>query len=296
MSVQHKLKGMEKFNRVKGAMAAAALGVVTMVAPLKGHAAEATPDKEPMTASETANVRQQQFEAAVRAGLPPREIAKYVDFPAFVPTTKDGQFDEKKAKEIAKKLKPYWELLAEKGETISAVEAYKAFKESMGETDMSLEDFEQLKDVASKAMKDKPSVLGMAGMSGVAAVLFAIGLLAALIPVGALADNVSRRGLKKGLKEFCGDCVDSWPFMIVAAIAAVSTIPTSAMTIAGASGAVRHGMHPETPIFDVYQKMYNAHLDSTIKRQQKTFHMVEWEQAKSMLPTNKTGEKDPNSR
>ena len=147
MSMKNKLKGVKK------AIVTAALGAAAIGAPLKGSAAETTPEKEGISTSEMANVRQQQFEAAVRAGRPTAEIAKYVDFPATIPVTKDGQFDKEKAEELSEKLTPYVNALLKKGESISAVEAYKAYKESMGETDFSFEDFQRVQNLAEEATK-----------------------------------------------------------------------------------------------------------------------------------------------
>ncbi len=44
--------------------------------------------------------RKQVFESAVRAGLPKEEIAKYVDFPEFIPVDKDGRLDKKQVQEM----------------------------------------------------------------------------------------------------------------------------------------------------------------------------------------------------
>ena len=88
----------EKLKKTKKALVAGALTMAAVAAPIKGQSAEATAEKEPsrtVEVSKAQKARQQLLEAAVRANLPKEEIAKYVDFPEFMPVNKNGQLDQK---------------------------------------------------------------------------------------------------------------------------------------------------------------------------------------------------------
>ena len=100
MSIAEKLKMINKKTRtlvISGALAMAAVS-----SPIKAQSAEVGStfkDNIILTASKDA-VKKQAFESAVKANLPREEIAKYVDFPQFMPVDKNGQLDEIKVQKL----------------------------------------------------------------------------------------------------------------------------------------------------------------------------------------------------
>ena len=96
MSISEKLKRVHK--KAKTAVITGVLAMAAVASPLKGQSVEATAEKDPSRTAEVSKAqkaRQQLFEVAVRANLPKEEIAKYVDFPEFIPVDKNGQLDKK---------------------------------------------------------------------------------------------------------------------------------------------------------------------------------------------------------
>ncbi len=95
MTIKEKLKKANK--KTKTGIVTGALAMAAVLAPVKGQTAEAEPltkDATTLVASQGAT-RQQMFETAVRANMPREEIAKYIDFPEFIPVDKNGQLDKK---------------------------------------------------------------------------------------------------------------------------------------------------------------------------------------------------------
>ena len=83
----------------------AAVGLATMAgwAPLQSKANETNQ-------TDKATVRQEQFQAVLRTVMTAKmsvskvknELVKYIDFPSFIPVTKDGKFDEEKCQQWVK--------------------------------------------------------------------------------------------------------------------------------------------------------------------------------------------------
>jgi len=100
MSISEKLKNVRR--KAKKAVLTGALAMAAVTAPVKGQSAETEPTaKDAITAVASKDaMRQKMFESAVRANLPREEIAKYVDFPEFMPVNKNGQLDEKQVQKL----------------------------------------------------------------------------------------------------------------------------------------------------------------------------------------------------
>jgi len=275
----------ERLRKVKKAAVMAWLAIAGVVAPVKAQTAEVVPEKAAVTAAveHTDAKKKKQFEAAVRAGAPKEEIAKYIDFPGFIPVTKDGQFDKEKASAWAEKLAPYMKVLAEKGKTMSAADAYKAFKETTGQKDVSLEDFERVCKVAQAAATeyDKRWPKRVAGP------------IAALILVGLAlgAGNLTFKAGRSGIEDIKGKCFganndlgDIVGFTFIAGVTALASIGAFRVGETTASAMLTT---PEREIRGAYSRMYDTYVDKTIDAQKKQFQQLEWDQVKQALSPQK---------
>ena len=277
----------EKLIRAKKAVIMGALAVAAVIAtPAKGQTKESVPtEKDAVTAVASQDaIRQEQFEKAVRSGAPREEIAKHIDFPEFIPVTKNGQFDNKKASEWAKKLAPYMKTLAEKGDKITTAEAYKAFKDATGQENISLEDFERVRKMAEEAVnKQKYKIPGLAVDA-----IFILVLTGVTLPVGAASllfipmaienfresrgDKVLARMKKTANPLFIGACMAAFAYMT-------------------GKPAVRIGKEfvdllrekPEQTVQKAYEGMYNSYVTQSIQAQKKQFKQVEFEGAMKQI-------------
>ena len=271
----------EQLKKTKKAVITTALAVAAAVAPIKGQSQEAKPEAESdktVEVSKAQKERQQMIEKAIKSGAPKEEIAKYIDFPEFIPTTKDGQFDQKKADEWAKKLAPYMKTLAEKGQSVSAAEAYKAFKESTGQKDVSLQDFEQVCKMAQEAMKgnkDKKSDIG-------AYVFMALAAAGIALVSGKFAYSIGKEGVKEYTRF---RSIGTAAFDLgIAAFPAVISLFMAGGSVASSKEAIDgFKSTPERETCRIYSRMYDTHVDNVVKDQQQKFQQLEWAEAKQLI-------------
>ena len=226
-----------------------AVGAAVLATPVKGKTAE---QPQPPMEEITKEQKQKLLEQALRSGAPMEEVLKHMDFPDFLPTTKDGQFNKAKAKEYAKALAPYIEVLAEKGESTSTVEAYETFKKTTGQENVSLQDFEKVVEIAKQAKKlhkeyhkyDATGVFVIAGL-----LLVGVGLLGGTTEGHTDSDSIG-----------CG-CLA----LLLAAGASAITLTE----IATGKGS------PENMVYRSYCSMYNTYVNETVKDQKEKIHVVE---------------------
>ena len=275
----------ERLKKVKKAAVMAGLAVAGVAAPIKAQTAEAMPEKATVTATakHTDTQKKKQFEAAVRAGAPKEEIVKYMDFPGFMPVTKDGQFDEKKASDWAEKLAPYMKVLAEKGKTMSAADAYKAFKETTGQKDVSLEDFEQVCKLTQEAAHqygNKWINIALGSIVGFVAAAFALG-------TGSMAFGIGKE-IVRDLRRHRADLIASGDIIGLTFFAGL----TAAATF-GSYASIERGLisgllsTPEREIRSAYSRTYDYYVGKTIDTQKKQLQQMEWDQVKQALSPQK---------
>ena len=272
-----------KLIRAKKAIIMGALAVAAVIPSVKGQTTEeeTASDTATIVANETAK-RKEMFESAVRAGAPREEIAKYIDFPEFIPVTKDGQFDKAKAAEWGKILTPYMKTLAEKGDKITTAEAYKAFKDATGQKNVSLEDFERVRKMAEKALGIQKYKIPGAAIESVFVLLFAGVTLA-----GAAGSMAFTFETIDGLHEFRRNRVPFKKQMAKTAGTLFMTAVAAAMAYTAGKPTARMGAEtfdllmekPEQSVQKMYERMYNFHVNQTINDQQKQFKQVEFEGA-----------------
>ena len=296
----------EKLKKSKKAIVMGALSLAAVVAPVKGQSQGNEPTAKD-TITETAGdqaMRKQLFETAVKLGAPKEEIVKYMDFPEFIPTTKDGQFDKEKAQEWSKILAPYMETLAKKGPSVSAVEAYEAFKKTTGQKNVSLEDFVQLCEMTQKAADKYHDDTGSFAKYGVPVVAMLAGMFSlvcarvtgAMVKDGSnrIVEGIKERGLKNVVKD--ADPVDAVGSLGVAAIivgipAFMAFVSGGASFYSGKAAIDAWTLKPEQRIYEMYNGAYGSYVDQTIKNQQQwqqqKFKVLEWEQAKQLIQNTK---------
>ena len=262
----------ERLRKTRIALGTGLLGLAAVAAPVKGqtHGAEPTnTNAVTATASDTQTQRKQKFEAAVRSGAPQTEIVKYIDFPEFIPVTKEGSFDEKKAEKWSVSLSPYLKLLAEKGKWVAAVDAedaYKAFKETVNQKDVSLEDFEVVQTIAKEAERRRS--LGGNSRSKAHNILMWFCLATALLEgVGVM--TAKNKSVKK------------------------SSLASAMVMLALAGGNYYSKKEADLyPFADsayrTYRVMYDKYIDITIERQQEQFKQTEkWSQVNKTLKNSR---------
>ena len=273
----------KRLQRVKKAAVMTGLAVLGVVAtPVKAQTAETVPEKAAVTATtESADTqKKKQFEAAVRAGAPKEEIAKYMDFPGFIPVTKDGKFDEKKATDWAEKLAPYAKILAEKGDKLTPKAVYGIIREATGREDISFKEFEQVTQMAKEALethKLKWPTVALGGTIVLGTGLFALALFGGAVAMGS-GSILSFKDNKK----------DSLKFLTGAVLSTVFATGLSSMSLTyGAATVNAFRDTPERSITRLYSSIYDSYVDNTIKAQQKQFQQMEWNQAKQALSPQK---------
>ena len=274
----------ERLKKVKKAAVMTWVAIMGAATSLEAQP-QPVPEKTGITESvEQANTqKKKQFETAVRAGAPKKEIAKYIDFPAIIPVTQDGQFDKEKASDWAKKLAPYMETLAKKGQTISALDAYKAFKKTTGQKDVSLEDFEQVCEISKDAIRgaqDKGDGIGIA-MSSTASLICAWLMLslgwATALAATCTADAIYR---KKPL-----DAIGPLAGFVAAGVATYYLALGAFYTGKEATSMLMSS--PKREAQNIYAQLYDSYVDRTIDIQQKQFQQMEWNQVRQALSPQK---------
>jgi len=271
MSVKETLK-----KKSGSVIAGVALGLAALSGTVKGETAEAKetsrPDKDAITATvNESEQRQQQLRAAILSGATQKEFVKYVDFPPFIPVTKDGQFDKARAKECSEKLVPYLKVLSEKRETMDAANAYKAFVETTGQKDVSYKEFKSVMDVAEKSMLEYQTEQGTrsnpgdafivaALAAGTACALYGLSRGAGVVGVNLLVCDsnlatVAGVGcLCVGLASFvvsCGAGVASGTFLLTGTIDGVYNLS--------------HPYAPKDAIYQTYAGTYQSYVDQVTK-------------------------------
>ena len=274
----------KRLQRVKKAAVMTGLAVLGVVAtPVKAQTAEAVPEKAAVTATtESADTqKKKQFEAAVRAGAPRKEIAKYMDFPGIIPVTKDGQFDKEKASDWAEKLAPYMETLAKKGQTISALDAYKAFIKTTGQKDVSLEDFIATCAIAKEAIeRNKNKGFGVTVNTTGAFVCTWLMLSCGMATAFAAAYTAEKIAEKKPLAALV-------PLAGLVA-AGLATYYLALGAFYSGKGAVSTLMNsPKREAQNIYAELYDSYIDYAVRHQQKQFQQMEWDQVKQALSPQK---------
>ena len=243
----------EMLGKIKKPVLLTGLAITSIGAPIRANTTEKIPtEPDPITASAVTNIRQQKLVAAVRAGLPAEEIAQYVDFPDFIPATKDGKFDVKRADKLSKKLKPYMKTLSEKGDKITLEEAYEVYKQSMQEDAVSFDEFKKVStsftDQIAQKKKDDKTVQYLGLTMG----LFLTGLVLA----------GSKREWETWGDVFKSPTVQVGLFVVNALPIAFALTPLVTNNQLQANRA--------------YQRMYDSYLQSTIEHQ-KGAKPVQWQ-------------------
>ena len=278
----------EKLIRAKKAVVMGALAVAAVIPSAKGQTVEGkatTNDVAVATASNESTKRKEMFESAVRTGAPREEIVKYIDFPEFIPVTKDGQFDKAKAEEWGKALMPYMKTLAEKGDKITTAEAYKAFKDATGQKNVSLEDFEQVCKVVDQiATYQKYKKFNIHATSAitlfVAALVLAGGVATLACGTGVYTDFVSSRQKGDSLTNMMIKGV--WNTALTA-LAAITTYCFTSLALHTGADLIHLLVDtPEQLTQKIYAKTYNSYVSQAIKSQQKQFKQERWEQNRQL--------------
>lgn len=270
----------ETLRKAKKSIVAGALAVAAMVVPIKGQSQEASQEKEPtkpVEALKAPKERQQMLEQAIKSGASNEEIAKYIDFPEFIPVTKEGQFDAEKASEYAKALTPYVKALAEKADTINATEAYKIFKETTGQKNISFEEFEKVKELAENAVEHHNN----RGLEGTTCML--LGLLAAGMAFGggvyasALKDETIVYG------HFGKTSIE--PLALTGTIiAGASALAMGSLAVLSAHVGINcFKRSPEQSVYNAYEYAHKSYVNETIKGQQQQYKLMDMNQARQYI-------------
>jgi len=273
----------ENFVRAKKAIIMGVLAVAAVIPSVKGQTTEekTASDTATTVASETAK-RKEMLESAIRTAAAPREeIAKYIDFPPFIPVTKDGKFDKEKAEKWSEILTPYLKVLAEKRDKVTAVEAYKAFKDAIGQKNVSLKDFEQICKIAEEGLKRQkfkiPESIFFSVLT-LAAATAALAMGAGAFSAGWMTvdDFHDFRQNKKSLKFLTKMTLDVFSVCITGA---ASGLFGYAAAVGGSSTVQVLKETPKQGLQGVYEGMYFSHIDQTILTQKKQFKQDEHERA-----------------
>ena len=267
----------ETFKKKSGSViAGVALGLAALSGNVKGETAEAKetsrPDKDAITATvNESEQRQQQLRAAILSGATQEEFVKYVDFPPFIPVTKDGQFDKARAKECSEKLVPYLKVLSEKRETMDAANAYKAFVETTGQKNVSYKEFKSVMDVAEKSMLEyqteqgkrhnpRESFMAAAIAAGAACALFGLSF-GARVARDKLLDCDSNLTTAAAIGCFG---VRVFSFLGVIVMGAASVIALEVGTLDGTYNLL-HPYAPKDAIYQTYAGTYQSYVDQVTK-------------------------------
>jgi len=285
----------DKLKSVKATIVTALLSVAAAIAPLKGQSVTAEPTtKDVVTTTEfdKAAWRHQKFEKAVRQGASKEEIAKYIDFPEFIPVTKDGQFDRDKAEKWGKILAPYMKTLIKNGRTMSAADVYRAFKEKTGQENISPEDFERVKELAqTAAAKNFGKKLLL--FPTVPLLLFT-SLMTGIALVGIAQEAIIAKGnLKKMHKTMQGDGhgLVCWNIKsgLLGALATTALLSGVSVFLADKTKSYWNST-PECQVPVVYEAMYDTYVDKSIDEQEKKFEyqyhqqkQLEWQRVQDSL-------------
>ena len=252
----------------------ALVGLVAMagLAPLQSKANETN-------RTEKTSVRQEQLQAVVRtamnANIGPailnikREAAKYMDFPSFIPVTKDGQFNESKCQQLIKDfdlkknfphVKKYVESL-ESG--VSPEKAYKRLAHEVANGDKEKEaQLAEMADSLAKVAKAK-SRTTPAGLYAFAGLLLYMGLC-----------------FTKGDSVGCyGEDTASCGYVSIIAGAAIIAGGLCFSKMADAE--CLESMEKALP--EAYQASYNAYVERTITQEKATILKMDEKQAAEMV-------------
>ena len=268
-------------QRVQKVLLTGALAMAAVTAPVKGQAKDVAPENESgrtFEASQTQKSRQQMFESAIRAEAPKDEIVKYMEFPEYIPVTESGAFDSEKADCWSKKLTPYLETLVKKGKTMSAVDAYKVFKKSTGQQDISMEDFERVCKMANEAVNNCGDKF-----RGTAAGMLMTFFVAGLACVAGSKTYEMGKEIVNAIRR--KDC-DSVSWLKGAATIGLGGISafTGMLSVAfGMATGLEITNSPEREIRQAYSRMYKTYVDESIKIKRQQMQKLEWEQVKAAL-------------
>ena len=286
---------MEKPQGLKRTIVMALLSLMAAAAPFKGQSAEVEPtptNTVTATVSDNVSIRQQMFEKAVMKGAPKEEIAKYIDFPEFIPVTKDGQFDRDKAERWGKILAPYIETLIENGRTMSAADVYRAFKEKTGQKNVSPEDFETVKKIAERA--SSRNVTRKLLLFPTVPVLLCVSLMAGIALLGIAQEAIENKGnLKKMHKamQSNGSGIVHWDIKsgLFGVVAMTALYIGASLFLANKTKSFWNST-PGRQVPAVYASMYNFYVEESIKEQEKQFEYrkdqqekLEWQRVQESL-------------
>ena len=269
-----------KLKGVKTTVLTALLTAGAIFTPLKSSSAEVSPTNTTLSSVTPTNttLRKQMLEKAVRSGAPREEIVKYMDFPGFIPVTKDGQFDKEKADKWSKDLTSYARALAKesekKHEKVSASDAYRIFAETTHQKNVSLDDFER----ACNVIKDAENSIFSSVVGGLYAsifVLLAAGWTcylgaAALQNTGAFITGLTR-------KKF-----DSDAFFGLLTAGGLATLVGKFAMVLGTFSLSMIGKTQEQSIYEIYERSYDSHVQKTIHSQQEKPKTTTWTQAQQI--------------
>ncbi len=202
--------------------------------------------------------------------LPENELVKYIDFPQWMPVTKDGQFDENKANkmfdaaglnapQIQQAFKEYKNSL-KKGTEPNI--AFQKFAEQVAGNDQ--EKAVQLKQLA-KTLENMPTVTEEKGTRAV----MAVGLLA----LGAIFATGGVLLMKENIKDESKRCDYGWNSQPslgseISTLIAMGLVVTGLAT--GALGGITGYTATKLDLRDVYQTtskdLYRAHINHEVQK------------------------------
>jgi len=274
MTYRSKLKG------VKTTVLTALLAAGAVFTPLKSSSSEVSPTNTTYLSTTPTNaaLRKQMFEKAVRSDAPWEEIVKYIDFPEFIPATKDGRFDKEKADKWSKDLAPYARALAKESEKrcekVSATDAYRIFTETTHQKNVSLDDFERACQVIKDAENNSlSSVVG--GLYASIFVLLAAGWTCYLGAASLQGTGAFIKGLTR--KKF-----DSDAFFGLLTAGGLATLVGKFTMILGTFSLAMIGKTPEQSIYEVYERTYDSYVRKTIRNQKEKPQTTTWIQAQQI--------------
>jgi len=268
----------DTLRKARKSVVAGALAVAAMVAPIKGQSQEAKSETEPAKTVEVSKAkRQQMLEDAIKSGASKEEIAKYIDFPEFIPVTEDGQLDMAKADEYAKALAPYVKTLAEKGDNISAVEAYKAFKEATGKKNISFEEFEKVRELAENAAEHHGN-RGLEGTACMFAGVFTAGLACYSM---LMAADLKDKSISYGY--FGSKSINSLA-LTGTVIAGTTALALGAFTVLSAKvGLDCFKRAPEQSVREVYENAHESYVNDVVEGKQQQYKLMNMDQARQYI-------------
>ena len=279
----------EKLKKSKKAIVMGVLSLAAVLAPIKGQAKEASSTtNDTITAvALDEEAKKKMFEDAVRRGAPKEEIAKYVDFPEFIPVTKDGQLDKEKTEKIGREFARYIGIIERKGISASPFNvavhgAFDALKEATDRKDLSPSDFLEMYKVGEKAYFEHSNKKFF--LLFTAPLLLIAGISATVVSLDLLGVLIKNKG---DLKKVDRELMDRNPYLddpCFSEILVTTLLPLAAATAFLTPKVINEWKStPEREATKIYADMYDTYVDQSIRTQQKQFKILDMNQAKQLI-------------